>query len=329
LAMNAILSRAELRDEAETLMTRAVKTFPNSRRVRYRLAELYRDSGRMKQALEVFKQASELQAPPGFDPSLDRRQRSFVFQRIGGINTDLVRFDDAVTAYEKALDINPDNADARLALGDAYLQRNRLDEALAEYTRVITANPRFAAAHNRLAELHLRMGHFSESAALAAKALEIDPAHRRSRYVRGIALIRMGRNEEGEKELKEYEKLENEAQAETNGFREIAVINRGAAALLKDGRAEDAIAMLRQGVESHPEATTIYLNLATALSKLGRHREAVQTLEVLVDRGLDNNVMVHRNFAREYQALGDTKASIRHEVRYLQLMDATLEAVLD
>lgn len=329
VAMNNILSGAELRAEAETLMLRAVRTFPNSRRVRYRLAELYRDSGRMKKALDIFKEASEMEGPPGLDPVLDRLQRSFVYQRMGGINTDLVQFDAALAAYKKALEINPDNAEARLALADLYLRRDRLDEALAEYTRVVTANPRSAAAHSRLAELNLRMARFPESVAAAAKALEIDPAHRRSRYVRAMALIRMGESEEGQKELQEYEKLERDAQAETNQGREIVVTNRGAAAHLMNGRAEEAIAMFRKGIEAHPKAAGIYVNLGLAQSRLGRHRDAVKTFETVIDLGFGDNFLVHRSLSREYELLGDTKASLRHQVLYLQRIYAALEAGLN
>ncbi|MBI4474697.1 MAG: tetratricopeptide repeat protein [Acidobacteria bacterium] len=329
LAMNNILSGAELRTEAETLMMRALGAFPGSRRVRYRLAELYRDSGRMRKALEVFKEAAELEGPPGLDPALDRRQRSFIYQRIGGINTDLVQFDDALSAHKKALEIDPGNAESRVALGDLYVRRDRLNEALAEYTSVAAANPKSAAAHNRVAEVNLQLARLPESAAAAGRALEIDPAHRRSRYVRAMALIRMGRNEEGQKELQQYEKLEGEAQAETNEAREIVVTARGAAALLIDGKAEEAIAMFRKGVEAHPKATGIHLNLGLAESKLGLHREAAKTFETLIDLGLDGNFLVHWNLSREYKALGDTKASERHQILYLQTLNAALEAGLN
>lgn len=329
LAMNSILSGAELRTEAEALMMRAIMAFPDSRRVRYRLAELHRDSGRMKKSLEVFKEASEMDGPPGLDPALDRRQRSFIYQRIGGINTDLVQFDDAVAAYKKALEIDPRNGEARLSLGDVYLRRDRLDETLAEYTRVVAENPGSAVAHNRVAELNLRMARFPESAAAAAKALEIDPAHRRSRYVRGMALMRMGRLEEGQKELQEYEKLERKAQGETNRVREIVATNRGAAALLIEGQAEEALAMFRKGIESHPDAAAMYLNLGLAQSKLGRHQEAAKTFEAMLGLEPGDNFVVHRSLAREYELLGDTSAAARHQVLYLQKLDAALEAGLN
>jgi tetratricopeptide (TPR) repeat protein len=329
LAMNSILSGAELRVEAEALMSRAIQQFPESRRVRYRLAELHRDSGRMRKALEVFREASEMKAPADMDALLDRRQRSFIYQRMGGINTDLVQFDDAVAAYKKALEIDSTNAEARLALGDLYLRRDRLDDALTEYTRVAADRPESAAPHNRLSELYLRMGRLSDSEQSAARALANDPTHRRSSYVRAMALIRLGRDEEGEKQLQQYEKLESDAQLEANLDREISTTNRGAASLLLDGRGDEAIGMFRRGVELYPKALAVRLNLALAQAKLGRNQDAAKTFQEIIDLGSGDSFLIHFNLARLYERLGDTKAGRRHQLLYLQALDEALEAGLN
>ncbi len=329
LAMNNILSNAELRTEAEALMVRALAVYPDSRRVRYRLAELHRDSGRMKKALEVFKEASQLKAPEGMDARLDRRQRSFIYQRIGGINTDLVQFDDALAAYRTALEIDPTNGEARGALGDLYLKRDRLDEALTEYQRVVTEYPSSAAAHSRLAELFLRMGRFAEAVDAATKAVDLDPAHRRSSYVRAMALIRSGRVEEGQKQLAVYERLETEAQNEANRARTISVVSRGAAAQLMNGQAADAIETFREGLKSHPEAFSIHLNLAMTHVKLGRHADATKALAAILDLGYSDNFLVHFNLAREYELQGDTKLAEQHRLQYVESINAALERGLN
>src|SRR5262249_17904189 len=141
LAMSSLLVRAELTEEAAEVMQHAARAFPSSRRLRYKEAEMHRDSGRMRKALETFQQASQMKAPAGMPPELDRSQLSFIYQRIGGINTDLTEFDAAIEAYKKSLEISPENADARVALGDMYLRRGQYRDALTEYARVITEHP--------------------------------------------------------------------------------------------------------------------------------------------------------------------------------------------
>jgi tetratricopeptide (TPR) repeat protein len=326
--MSAILVKAELTPEAADVIERAVRTFPSSRRVRYKEAEMHRDSGRMRKALEIFQQASQMKAPPGMTPDRDRLQLSFIYQRMGGINTDLVQFDAAIAAYKKSLEISADNADARVALGDLYLRRGQQREALTEYGRVLATHPDSALPHYRLADANLQMGNLGEAAAAAARAVQIDPHLRKAHYVNGMALVRMGRAEEGEKELQEYRREEAEAQAEINTQRDVLVSNRGASALVLRGQAEDAIALFRKSIQSHTAAPSLRLNLGIALNMLGRSREAAATLQDLLDRQTSDDFLVYRSLAHVYESLKDEKASQKYSALYVRKIDAALEEEL-
>jgi tetratricopeptide (TPR) repeat protein len=328
LAMCAILVKAELMAEAEDVMQRAVKAFPGSRRVRYKQAEMYRDSGRMRKALETFQEASQMKAPASMTQELDRLQLSFIHQRMGGINTDLVEFDAAIAAYKKALEISPENADARLALGDLYLRRGQHAEALAEYKRVLSAHPDKAVPHYRFADANLQIGNLPEAAAAAASALKIDPQQRKARYVRGMALLRMGRTEEGQRELQQYRNDEAEAQAELNNQRDVLVANRGASSLVLNGQGEQGIALFRKSIEAHPGAAALQLNLGFALDILGQRREAARTLENLLEKGSSGNFLIYKALARIYESLKDGKTSQKQSALYIREIDAALEEEL-
>lgn len=328
LAMSSILVKAELMAEADDVMQRAIRAFPGSRRARYKEAEMYRDSGKMRKALEVFQQASRLTAPASMTPELDRLQLSFIYQRIGGIDTDLTQFDDAIAAYQKALEISPTNADARIALGDAYLRRNEPAKARAEYRSVMSAYPDRALPLYRFADACLRMEDFTEAAAAAEKALKIDPQERKARYIRGLALTRLGRTEEAQKELEAYSKEEAQAQTELNDQRDVIVSNRGAASLILDGRGEDAIAAYQSSLKAHPDSSSLRLNYALALSQLGRHQEAVAILKTMRDGGIGDDFLVYRILAREYERLNDKKASQKYDALYIHKIDTAMEEEL-
>src|SRR5215468_4618698 len=322
LAMSSILVKAELMAEADDVMQRAVRAFPGSRRARYKEAEMYRDAGKMRKALEVFQEASRLKAPASMTPELDSLQLSFIYQRIGGINIDLTEFDAATAAYQKALEISPKNADARTALGDAYLRRNEPAKARAEYTIVMSAYPDRALPLYRFADACLRMEDFGEAASAAEKALKIDPQERKARYVRGLALTRLGRTEEGQKELEEYSKEEAQAQTELNDQRDVIVSNRGAASLILNGRGENAIVMYQSGLKAHPDSSSLRLNYSLVLSQLGRHQEAVALLKTMLDGGIGDDFVVYRILAREYDHLNDKKASQKYDALYIHKIDA-------
>ena len=328
-AMSSVLFEAELIDEAEALAERAVQLFPTSRGIHFRLAELYRRNWKPRKALEAFETIGRIKASGDIDAAVDRLQRSVVYQKIGSIHTELAEFDRAAAAYRKALEFTPDSVDARLGLGDVYLQQGRTEDGLTEYNRALATDPKSPAAYFRVADANLRMGRFHEASAAAAQVLAFDSGHRKAHYVLATALVRMGAKEEGDKELEVFRKLEAEARSETDRGRNIGVVNRGAAAKLLEGRAEEAVEMFLKAIETFPDSPTAYLNLGTAQSKLGQHKAAAGTFQKMLTLSIADNFLVSWNLAREYQYLGDIEASRRHEVVYLQNIDVALREALE
>jgi tetratricopeptide (TPR) repeat protein len=328
LAMSAMLVQAELTAEAADVLERAIRAFPSSRRIRYREAEMQRDAGKMRKALEAFQQASVMKPPPGMSPERDRLQLSFIYQRIGGINTDLADFDAAIAAYNKALEISPDNADARLALGDLYLRRGRHAEALAEYMRVLATHSNSALPHYRIAEANLQMGKLDEAAASAETALNIDPGLHKARYVKGVAQVRMGLTAEGEKQLEEYRRQQADAQEQVNTRRDVIVANRGAAALALEGHTEEAIGLFRKSIEAHPRDAALRLNYALALEISGREQDAALALQDLLARKLSDDFLIYKSLARVYSILKDDASSNKYRALYIRRIDGALEEEL-
>jgi len=328
-AMSAILFKAQLMPEAEALMVLAAQSFPESRDVHFHLAQLYLVSGKPMKALEAFEQLSRIKAPAGFDPALDSLQQSVVYQKIGSIRAELADFEQAVSAYKKALEFTPDNSEARLGLGDVYLREGKPDDALAEYDPVAAASPQSVPAQFRIADANLRRGNYAEAVTAAAKALAIEPKHQRARYIRATALLRMDRKDEGDKELELYRKLEEETRAERDRSRNVVVLNRGAAGKFLEGEPQEAIDMFLKIIESYPDVSPQYLNLGIVQSKLGRHQAAIDTFQKMLSLGMDDNFLVYWNLSQEYRLLGDMDASRRHEVVYLQNLDVALRDALE
>ena len=327
VAMTAMLVKADLNAEAAEVMQRAVRAFPNSRQLRYKEAEMHRDSGKMRKALETFQAASQLKPPATMPPDRDRQQLSFIYQRMGGINTDIVDFDAAIAAYKQAVEVWAENYDARVALGDAYLRRGQYSEALAEYSNVLKAKPDNALPYYRIADANLQKGNFAEAADAAGKALRIDPKLRKARYVNGMALLRLGRTDEGQKELDLFRKEEGDAQAELNAERDVLVSNRGAASLLLKGQPNDALASFQESIKAHPSASILRLNLGVALDMVGRPRDAAAAFQALLDGGSDS-ALVFKSLARAEGTLKDQAASAKFGALYIRKIDETLEEEL-
>jgi len=326
LALRDGLKTVRFNAEAEALMQRAVSLYPESRQLRFQLAELYVLSSRYEKALEIFEAASRLPASP--DASMDRYQRSLSFSKIAEMDMFLVRFDEALGALKTALSIDPRSFEAHLTLANLYFFRNRLDEAATEYQSAISVAPLAVTAYYGFARTDLSRGHFVEAAATAGRALEIDPRHQQSRYLRAMALIRSGKTEAAQMVLQEYERREADLKAAEFEKRQVSALDRDASAKVIDGQLEAAADLLRDGIRLHPNAQTLQLKLGLIESKIGRHREAVSTFRKMIELTLDD-FLVHKNLSREYEILGDIPASMKHRVIYLQKYDAALKTKLE
>jgi tetratricopeptide (TPR) repeat protein len=321
--MRDMFMAVTLMPEAESLMQRAVRLHPGSQPLQFQLAEVYVTWGKYQKAIEILEQAARAVRDP--DSPAERGQRSLFYATIAQMNFYLVRFDDAFAALTTALEINPDSTSSRLLGGALYLRRNRFDEAAAEYRRVLSLNPRVVDAHDGLAQVDLALGRYAEAVRNADKALEIDPAFQSSRYIKAMALIRDGRDSEGRAVLEEYQKREADRQIAESRLAEIRDFDLKSSALLNEKQPERAVELLRQGVRSHPLNAVLHRKLGLIQGRMGRHREAADTLESTV-RLKPDDFLVHRQLSREYEALGNQEGARQQRVIYLQKYDAALQA---
>jgi len=294
-----------LTSEAEAAAVRAVRLIPDSQRAHHTLAELYANSGRVRASLGEYMRARELEGPVPPEE---------IYQKIGDGQTLLVEFDEAESAYLQALDVDPGHVPSRLGLGYVYLRSGRFAEALGEYESVLRAHPDNVTARVRLAEVHLRLERFGESVRTAGEVLGIDPGNQGALYIRGTALLRMGQKAQGEADLEEFRRLETAAAAEEHLEMEVVSFNREAVAMVRQGRYQEAVDTLQEGIEARPDARSLYLNLGLIRSQLGDHHGAVETFVAMLRLGLGDDPAVHRNLAREYALLGDIEASRRHQM---------------
>ena len=94
-------------------------------------------------------------------------------------------------------------------LAEMYFRLGRLDEALAEFTVALMIDPRRADSHVGVGAGAAAARDGCEAAAAAARrAAELDPTHKEARYVLATSLLRLGRADEGKRELQEYQRLQ-------------------------------------------------------------------------------------------------------------------------
>jgi len=85
------------------------------------------------------------------------------------------KMEEALEAFQEAVQLDANDAVARLNLAYAYDRQGRTAEAIAEYQRAIELSPSNLLAYNNLGVLYDKMGQYDEAIGEFQRALEIDP----------------------------------------------------------------------------------------------------------------------------------------------------------
>ena len=213
-----------------------------------------------------------------------------------------------------------------MALGNLYLQMDKPDEAVGEYAQAILfSRGTNVEAHVGLAEVNLRLGDFPKAVAAAQQALGIDSKNLKSHYVLALALLRSGRSEEGEAEMEKFRKLEADDRDSRDPNGPTGASLKSTLTKLEKGQTEEALEEIRKQIRANPDSMLFYLNLGVAQGRVGRHADAINTFQTMIDHGLGESFLVDFNLYREYEALGDKSKSQRYRVNYLRKLDASLK----
>jgi tetratricopeptide (TPR) repeat protein len=298
LALGDVLVDAKKPAEAEQAFADAIQAIPDSGQAHYRLGQLFQSRSLLPQAAREFEAAAALGPLVG----LDR-----LYETIGGLYANQASFDEAVRAYLKRIDANPNNAGAHKALGEIYFLQGRHDEALAEFAATILIDPRNAGALVGGSQVFLRLGRFEDALDLSTQALAIDARLKDARYALATSLMRLGRQEEGKRELDVFERMQAEVMADTQRQSQLNTTKRDAARLLEERDYSGAATLLRKALALDAGAADLNRDLGVALLGAGRADEAVPPLLRAVQ--LQDAPDVHRLLAQAYSALGQRSES--------------------
>jgi tetratricopeptide (TPR) repeat protein len=143
--------------KAEAQFKAAQNLDANSEDAVLNMARLYSEQGNLNQAAQAIAAI----------PQQDRTTRMEL--ALGATYEQLKKYKDAAAAYKRALEIDPDNADAQKALSAALLQDGQLDEALKVLNGIAASDPSDAQTQIRIAEVQRRKGSYNESLATLEK----------------------------------------------------------------------------------------------------------------------------------------------------------------
>ena len=202
-----------------------------------------------------------------------------------------------VVAARKALELDPELADARVLLADALQKDWQWAEAEAEYKQAIQLSPSNAVARDGFAQWLLCQGRIEEALASARRAQELDPV---TFYgATGWILFQARRYDEAIRELRSVLAVRPESPSAhwSLGF-----------ALIGAERFDEAIATLEKAASLSNRSSAVLGVLVRAYAGAGRRAEALRVLDELHQRRRKGYVPPGA-FLNAYLGLGDKESA--------------------
>lgn len=222
---------------------------------------------------------------------------------IGAQHLEGDRLEEAEASYHKALEIDPDYAEAHFKLGNIAMKRRAPAAAEAAYRRAVSADScHFKALYNlgNLLRLQTRLG---EAESCYRRVIEIEPGYIDAHVNLGVTLQDLGRHAEAEASYRAALQLEpNDADAlnnlslslkdqERHGEAEVCcrralqlaprnalALNNLGIILKEQGRLAEAEASYRKALELAPNYAEALNNLGVTLKAQGRFAESEDAL---------------------------------------------------
>jgi Flp pilus assembly protein TadD len=176
------------------------------------------------------------------------------------------RFGEALPAFERAITLKPDYAEAHNGRGIALANLQRSGEAVSSFDKAITLKPDYAEAYNNCGLALQDLNRFDEALARFDTAIALKPEEARIHKNQGAVLHDLKRLEES---VRSYDRAIALKPDYTDGFN-----NRGAV-LNELTRFDEAIDSFGKALTLNPDYAEAYNNRGVALQDLGRLEEAV------------------------------------------------------
>jgi tetratricopeptide (TPR) repeat protein len=120
---------------------------------------------------------------------------------------DPANFDDAMTGYRRALEVDPYIVPALINLANIHYARDEIAEAQALYERAIGLDPEVFEAHFNLGNILHDLGRYPRAQACYRDALKLNPAYPDAHFYLAVTLEKGGLSQEARMHWKAYQQL--------------------------------------------------------------------------------------------------------------------------
>jgi len=199
----------------------------------------------------------------------------------------------AMAASQKALELDPELAEAHAARGLAVSLNKQYKEAEREFETAIRLNPNLFEAYYFFARICFVQGKKEEAAEMFEKACEVSPDDHQAPMLLGFILKDMGLNERGEAAYRRgLELVEKHLEVNPDDSRAIYL---GSSALIDLGETEKGLKWSMRAVSLDPDDSYILYGIVCNYARLGDVDEAIYYFEKAVKAGFTHREWIEND----------------------------------
>jgi tetratricopeptide (TPR) repeat protein len=191
VVLSTAVARAQVAhwSDSVTLWRHAVRATPDSYIAYENLGQALRERGQLEEA-----QASYLKAL-AFTPAGSPAYAAVIHNSLGLVLTRQGKPEEALVHFAEAVRLNPDFAEARSNLGNAFAAQRRFTDAIEHYQAAIRVKPDFTEALVGLGGALVSADRAGDAIGYYEDALRIDPALAEAHNGLGAALAKSGQDD--------------------------------------------------------------------------------------------------------------------------------------
>ena len=264
-------------------------------------------------ALFFHQKGDLLEAKKIYEKILAKNPRHFDSLHLSGVHAfQLGWFDESISFFEKALQINSQFAPLRLNFGSALQKLRRYEDALSSFDKAITIKPDYAEAFYNRGVTLIELERIDEALDSYNKAIAIKPDYVEALNNRGVALQNLKRF---------HEALENFDQIISFKSNDAEAFYNRALALKELSRMEEALQAYDKAISIRPYYAEAFYNRGVMLKGLDRLDEAFHDY--------DKAISIKPDYAEAHNNRGVALQELKRFEEALLCFDRAIEIIPD
>lgn len=233
----------------------------------------------------------------------DNQMTSGDYIRSGNRYYDKKDYQKALESYNRAIELDQNNAIAYYNRGIVYGKQREYEKAIEDYSRAIDLDENCVNAYNNQGSAYGEQGEYDKAVADYSRAIELDKNYKNAYYGRGIVYGKQG---EYDKAIADYSKV-----IELDENYAYAYNNRGNV-YDEQGEYDKAIADYSKAIDLDENNAVAYNNRGYTFVRQGEYEKAIADYSKAIE--LDENYKyAYLNRANVYRFLGENEKALEDE----------------